>query len=186
MVTLFHMALVGIFILIIMGIVSNTNQTAFTTVENEIFLMNCPYPINGGRANNTNIVGLTVNYTLWRDTSNGDYHLTLFDCVIDPLSAPPHRGVSVTVLTTANNWFNVAGSYLAYTMNGIFAVASQIQHLLVLFSFILTPANFAILGYTLDDLSGSALMVVVSVYIFAYTMIGSWLFITFNPFKGSG
>ena len=47
--------------------------------------MNCPFPINGGIANNTNIVGLTVTYDLIRDNSTQDYRMTVFECSItDP------------------------------------------------------------------------------------------------------
>lgn len=183
MMSLFHMAIIAMFILVMMGIVSNTNETAFTAVENQIFLMNCPYPINGGIANNTNIEGLTVTYDLIRDNSTEDYHLTLFNCEVTDPDIPLY-GASTTVLTTSNDWFNVGQSYLAYAMNYIFAFSAQIQGALTLFSFILTPANFEILGYTLDDLSGIAFAVVVMLYLFSYSMIVAWLYVTFNPLKG--
>lgn len=184
MLTLFHMALISMFILMIMGIVSNVNQTAFTAVENQIFLMNCPYPINGGIAQNTNIEGLTVTYDLVRDNSTQDYNLTLFDCEVTDPDIPLYA-VSTTVLTTPNDWFNVAGSYLAYLMNYIFSVTGQVNGALTLFSFILTPANFEIMGFTLSDLSGSAVMIVVGLYLVSYAIIISWLYVTFNPFKGA-
>lgn len=183
-INLFSLAITGMLILMIMGIVSNTNPTAFTAVENQIFLMNCPYPINGGIAENTNIDGLIVTYDLVRDADNSTtYHLTIFSCsIIDP--DIPTYNAGTTVYETNNNWFDVGTSYLAYIMNYIFAFTSQIQGALTLFSFILTPANFEILGYTLDDLSGVAVMVVVGLYLFSYSMIVSWLYVTFNPFKG--
>lgn len=183
MVNLFHLAIVSMFILIMMGIISNTNQTAFTAVENQIFLMNCPYPINGGIANNTNIDGLTVTYDLIRDNSTSDYHLTLFDCVVTDPDIPTYAA-STTVLTTANDWFNAGANNIIYIMNYIFSFSKQIQGALTLFSFILTPANFEILGFTLSELSGSALMAIVTLYLFSYAMIVTWLYVTFNPFKG--
>lgn len=183
MINLFHLAIVGMFILVIMGIVSNTNDKAFTEIENQIFLMNCPYPINGGTASNVNIEGLTVTYDLVYDNSTSDYHLTIFECTITDPDTPLYA-VNTIVLSTTNNWFDVAGSYLAYIMNYIFAVSKQIQGALTLFSFILTPANFSILGFTLNDLSGSAVAVVVMLYLFAYAMIVTWLYVTFNPLKG--
>ena len=181
---LFNMALVGAIILVIMALVSNTSQTAIENVENQIFLMNCPYPINAGRANNTNIDGLTVNYTLWKDSSSDDYHITTFECTIDPITG--NKGASTTVYETANNWFTASTGFLFYVMEGLFAVAGQIQAFLTLFSFILTPANFEILGYTLADLSGVAVAFVVGVYLFSYVFLVAWLYVTFNPFKGSG
>lgn len=183
MTNLFTLAIVSMFILVIMGIISNTNDTAFTAVENQIFLMNCPYPINGGIANNTNIEGLTVTYDLIRDNSTSDYHLTLFDCSVTDPDIPTYSATT-TVLTTANDWFNAGANNIIYIMNYIFSFSHQIQGALTLFSFILTPANFEILGYTLDDLSGIAVAVVVMLYLFSYAMIVAWLYVTFNPFKG--
>jgi len=182
--SLFHLAIVGIFILIIMAIVSNTSETAFTAFENQIFLMNCPYPIFAGLASNLNIDGLTVTYDLLRDNSTSDFHLTVFNCgIIDP--DIPTYSVSTTVFTNAANWFTSATGFLAYAMHGIYAVAGQIQSILTIFSFILSPANFSLLGYGLADLSGAGLMVVIGIYIISYVFVAVWLYVTFNPFKGS-
>lgn len=183
MISLFHLAIVSMFILVIMGIVSNANDTAFTEVENQIFLMNCPYPINGGIANNTDIDGLTITYDLIRDNSTSDYHLTLFTCEVTNPDTPLYA-VSTEVLTTANDWFSAGANNIIYIMHYIFSFSHQIQGALTLFSFILTPANFEILGYTLDDLSGIAVAIVVMLYLFSYAMIVAWLYVTFNPFKG--
>lgn len=185
MVNLFHMALIGIFILLIMAIVNNTSQTAFTAFENQIFLMNCPYPINGGVATNLNIDGLVITYDVNKDNSTSDYHITIFDCgIVDP--DIPLYSASTTVYTNSANWFNSMTGGLFYLLEGIYTVASQIQAFLTIFSFILAPTNFSIMGFGLEDLSGSALMVVIGVYIISYVFIGAWLYITFNPFKGSG
>lgn len=182
--SLFHFAIVGMFILVIMGIISNTNERSFTQIENQIFLMNCPYPINGGTATNINIDGLTANYTLVRDASNStNYHLTVFNCEVTDPDIPTYSA-NIIVYETANNWFDVGTSYLAYIMNYIFSFTKQIQGALTLFSFILTPANFEILGFTLNDLSGVAVAIVVILYLFSYAMIVAWLYVTFNPFKG--
>jgi len=146
--------------------------------------MNCPFPINGGIANNTNIVGLTVTYDLIRDNATEDYRLTLFDCqVTDPNT--PLYAVSTTVLTTSNNWFNVGQSYLAYLMNVIFAVFAKLQAVFSILSFIITPANFTIIGYSLADISGVGLGFVILIYAICYMIIGVWLYVTFMPFKGS-
>lgn len=183
MINLFNMAVTSMFILVIMGIISNTNNKAFTEVENQIFLMNCPYPLTGAIANNTNIDGLTVTYDIVYDNSTEDYHLTIFHCeVTDPNT--PLYAVSTEVLTTSNDWFNVGTSYFAYAMQYIQSFAQKAIGGLTLFSFILTPANFSILGYTLADLGGIALATVVMLYLFSYAMIITWLWVTFNPLKG--
>lgn len=146
--------------------------------------MNCPFPINGGIANNTNIVGLTVTYDLIRDNSTQDYRMTVFECSITDPDIPLYSA-STTVYTTANNWFDVGQSYLAYLMNVIYNVFQKLQSIFSILSFIITPANFSIVGYSLADISGIGLGFVILIYALCYIFIGTWLYVTFMPFKGS-
>jgi hypothetical protein len=39
-----------------------------------------------------------------------------------------------------------------------------------------TPANFEIMGYTLDDLSGLALGIIIGLYVISYVFIAVWIF----------
>lgn len=152
-------------------------------MQNQMFLMNCPFPINGGVASNTNIDGLTVTYDLVRDNSTEDYHLTIFTCeIVDP-NIPLYQA-STEVLTTTNDWFNVGQSYLAYLMHSIFAFFSKMQALFTLIGFFVTPTNFNILGYTIADLAGIPLMIVVAAYALCYIFIGVWLYKVASPFSG--
>lgn len=184
MVSLFSMALFGIFTLIVMGIVSNTSQTAITAVENQIFLINCPMPLNGAIGTLDQIDGLTVNYTIVHDNDTSDYHITVFICYIDSITG--NLSANTEIYTSGTDWFSSTTGTLFYLSAGITSLLGKVVSFLTIFSFILTPANFEVLGYTLDDLSGISVMVVVGLYITAYVFIVVWLWVTFNPFKGSG
>lgn len=184
MATLFYMALFGIFLLVVMGIISNTSQTAITAVENQIFLINCPMPLNGAIGVLDTIEGLTVNYTVTYDNDTSDYHITVFFCSIDSITGA--LTANTEVYTSGNDWFNSTVGTLFYFSSGITQGLSKIVSFLTIFAFILTPANFEILGFGIGDLSGASLMVLVGIYIVSYVFIVAWLWVTFNPFKGSG
>jgi hypothetical protein len=185
------MALFGILILLIMGIVSNASEDSFTRVEDQIFLMNCPFPLYEGVAENLNIDGLTLNYTIAHNrdingnttTVDSDKVGGSFECHLNGvgLKASSFSTHQYAITTFGFNW-----GYVGYLADSLTTTILKIQAFLTMFSFILTPANFGVLGYGLSDLSGEALMVVVGVYLIAYVFIASWLFLTFNPFKGSG
>jgi hypothetical protein len=189
MVSLFSLAVVGIFILIIMGIVSNTSENSFTRIEDQIYLMDCPYPIYEGVAENLDIVGLTVNYTIAHDRDiNGnttsvdaDKVGTSFECSIVSLGL---KSVTSSTHQYAVTTFGFNWGYVGFLADSLTTTILKVQSFLTLFSFILSPANFGVLGYSLTDLSGIALMVVVGVYIVAYVFVATWLWVTFNPFKG--
>jgi hypothetical protein len=189
MVTLFYMALIGIFILIIMGIVSNTSEDSFTRVEDQIFLMNCPYPLYEGVAENLSIEGLVLNYTIAHNrdingnttTTDSDKVGGSFEC---HLNGTGLKGASFSTHQYAITTFGFNWGYVGFLADSLTTTIVKVQSFLILFSFILTPANFGVLGYGLDDLSGASLMVVVGVYIVSYVFVATWLWVTFNPFKG--
>lgn len=173
---LFSMALFGIFVLMIMSIISNTSQTAVSAVEDQIFLMNCPLPINGGIATLDEITGLTVNYTTVYDNDTSDYHITLFICTIDPITGA--FTVNTEIYSSGTDWFSSTTGTLFYVSTAITQVFGKIINVLTIFSFILTPANFSIMGFGLSDLSGTALALVVGVYVVCYVFIAIWIFTT--------
>lgn len=177
MVSLFSMALFGMFMLMIMGIISNTSQTAIEAVETQIFLINCPLPLNGARADPSSIqvVGLTLNYTILYDNST-DYHVTIFHCGTDPITGD--LNASMEVYTATTSWFDTTTGTLFYASSVLTQFGQKIVAFLTLFSFILTPANFEVMGFGIADLSGSALAVVVGVYIVSYVFLIVWIFTT--------
>lgn len=177
MVSLFSMALFGIFTLMIMGIISNTSQTAITAVENQMFLMNCPLPLNGARPDpsSVQIEGLILTYDTLYDNST-DYHVTVFHCRI--VDGEPNANTEVYTATTS--WFDTTTGTLFYASATLTALGQKIVAFLTLFAFILTPANFEILGFGLADMSGAALAVIVGIYLISYVFVGIWVFTTIS------
>lgn len=51
--------------------------------------------------------------------------------------------------------------------------------------FILSPANFNILGYTINDIGGVALMFIISIYALCYIAIAAMLYKMLSPFAGA-
>lgn len=174
MVSLFSMALFGIFTLMIMGIISNTSMTAINAVENQIFMINCPLPLNGAIGVLDQINGLTVNYTITYDNDTSDYHITVFICSIDEITG--NLTANTEIYTSGTDWFSSTTGTLFYASATITAIVSKIVAFLTLFSFILTPANFEIMGFGIADMSGIALAVIVGLYIVCYVFIGIWVF----------
>jgi len=175
MVTLFYLALFGIFMLFIMGIVSNSSQQSIVGVENQIWLMNCPLPLNGAIGTLDQINGLTVNYTTLYDNST-DYHVTVFLCDIDPITGGLQANTEVYTATTS--WFDTTTGTLFYASATLTALAQKAVAFFTLLSFLLTPANFNVLGYGIGDLSGASLAVVVGIYLVSYVFIAVWIFTT--------
>ena len=182
--TLFYMALFGIFLLMIMGIVSNTSENSISAIEGQIFLMNCPLPLNGARPEPTSFVinGLTVTYDILYDNGT-DYHVSIFLCSTDPITG--NLGVDTEVYTATTSWFDTTTGTLFYASATLTALGQKVIAFLTLFSFILTPANFNVLGFGIGDLSGVALAVVVGVYVIAYVFIAIWIFTMISGAIGS-
>lgn len=88
MVSLIYLALFGMFMLIIMSIVSNSGETSIVNIENQLFLFNCPSPIFNGVVNatdpGTTIEGFAV---VWDSdaviySSGNNATGTFFNCYI--------------------------------------------------------------------------------------------------------
>lgn len=156
----------------VMALISNSSEGSIHRVENEIYLMNCPLPLNGAYPTNLDIVGLTVNYTTIYDNST-EYNVTVFKCDINEFGEPR---IGAEVYTATADWFNTTTGTLFYASSTITALGQKAVHFLALLSFIITPANFEIMGYTLDDLSGLALGVVIGLYVISYVFIAVWIF----------
>jgi hypothetical protein len=59
-----------------------------------------------------------------------------------------------------------------------------VQAFAVLMGYFMTPANFSVLGFDLDDLSGISLFIIIALYVFAYAPIALFIYKSFSPFVG--
>ena len=168
--------------------VANSGQTAVAKIEREIFFINCPAPIYRGIATLNSINGLALNYTVDYGASpqgySSSFNGTFFECTFDSLSAPPGLGASTIIkeygyqtLGIPVGWFGFVADYLVH-------IFQQVQALTTLISYFLTPSNFDVLGFTLDDLGGISLMIIVVLYVFCYVPIVIFIYKAVSPLAG--
>ena len=182
--------LIGLFILIIMAIVSNSGHDALDRIELQIFLMNCPAPIYHGVATDLNINALSINYTLLQTDYSGSssFNGTYFQCydgnagIPDTLPAPTVTAVIKEYGATA--FSAIPFGWLGYIADYLVHVFENAQAFVVLLAYFMTPANFNVLGFGLEDLSGISLMLIVGLYVFAYVPIVLFVYKAISPFVG--
>ena len=184
--------LIGLFILIIMAVVSNSGASAIDRIELQIFLMNCPAPIYHGEVSNLNTNGLAVNYTVnygpteqdFQNTFNGTY----FNCYdgnegiegLDP--APTVTAIKKAYGDTLFGFIPVG--WLGYISDYLVHVFQSAQAFIVMMGYFMTPANFSVLGFDLNDLTGITLFIVIALYVFAYVPIVLFAYKAISPFVG--
>lgn len=167
------------------AIVSNSSPTGLDSIEEQMFLMNCPYPVYSALVNVNNITGFNVGYTLNYTTGN-ENTVVVFDCNVDPITG--NFGVDLVVYDPDEGFFALFDNAFAWVgyLHATFTSAFQkIQAFFTLVSFVVTPTNFNILGFTINDLGGVGLFVVVGLYVMCYVGIGIFLYKNLNPFGGS-
>jgi hypothetical protein len=181
--------LIGLFILIIMAVVSNSGSSSIDRIELQIFLINCPAPIYHGVATDLNINGLSVNYTITQTNYSGtsSFNGTYFDCYdanagISDTPAPTVTAVIKEYGATAFD--TIPFGWLGYLADYLTHGFQQGQALVTLLFYFATPANFSVLGFDLNDLSGIPLFIIISLYVFAYVPIALFAYKSISPFVG--
>lgn len=173
MVSFLYLALFGIFILFVMGIVSNTNSNSIEAVENQLFLINCPPPIYNGVVTDADFEGFTVVYNVTISNSTSSFDGTYFDCYLED-TAPPATDFRLNVISKPYDttlFSAIPIGYFGFLSDTISFQAGKAVNYGTLLSFVLTPANFNVLGYGLDDIGGFALGIIIMIYLIAYIFI---------------
>lgn len=134
-----------IFPIIFMLTLSFIFASSVVSLNNQQFLMNCPFPVNAGIASISTIENNQVIYTITYDNATSDYHLTLFECNI----VSDNQGANTIVFTeSATNWFGVGNGYLAYFSNSISSFFQKIYNFIImLWLFIDAPAQVSNLSF---------------------------------------
>lgn len=172
----------GFLLIAIMAVISNTGATATANIGTRFEELGCPMPSqsglwsdpasNGQGTNSTFLQysGFTYNY------ANVSSQVLTLTCTpvhtMDGLDycfgcpAPPAVGVLIFIGDYVSEFFFKAGAFFQ------------------LIGYILSPINFEIMGFTIADLDGLSLMVVIGLYIFAYIPIGLFIYKAITPFAG--
>lgn len=152
-----------------------------------MYLMNCPSPIYDGEVDlaGVQIIGFTLNYTVtYGNTTEGDG--TFFDCYLDPITGAFSATITYKPYGTASFFDVIPIGWLGYVADFLTNIFERVQSMLVLISMFVSPTGFNILGITIDDLSGYALMLLISIYALCYISIGSMIYKVLSPFSGVG
>jgi hypothetical protein len=167
------MGVFGMMLIAILAILGNTSATALTNIEQQFSRLTCPMPSQTGLWNASGVLqytGATYNYP---SVSNMTLTLTCTEIHttngVDYLYGSP--GVAIGV-------FFFIGDYISELF------ANKLAAIFTLIAYVLTPANLSFLGFGIDDITGVALMFVISIYVFAYIFIGAMLYKIITPFAG--
>ena len=178
----------------ILAIVANSSSDSQENIQRQMFLMNCPEPSYDGQYNATNVSINGFSVLLGTNNSTNPYmnnvtfggNGTVFRCYVDTLSSG--TGYTVTMsnkdyqevtLGFPSGWFKFAGDFIGQLFK-------RITELFIMIGFFVTPSNFNILGYTLDDISGLILLFVISLYAICYIAIAVLIYKVISPFSGAG
>ena len=185
---LISFGLFGIIFLIILAIVSNSSEDSQIDIQRQMFLMNCPLPIYNGDVTNLDIIGFSVNYTVTYYQSITNFNGTFFECSYTP-NPDPDLDLSVNAISKEydSTLFSVIPiGWYGYLADFLVTIFARLEAMFILIGFYVTPTGFNILGYTINDLSGTALLVVIGIYGLCYVAIGIMMYKILSPFSGVG
>jgi len=172
---LMSIGMFGMIFLAILAIINNTSPTAISTIQQQFNRISCPLPSQSGLWNSSGTimyVGGTYNYP-----NVGNQTLTLTCTYVHTLDGIDYYYGQPAV---AIGVFFFVGDYISEIL------ANKVSAVMEIVFYILTPANFSVFGYTINDLSGIALMIIIGIYAFCYIAIGAMLYKILSPFSGVG
>lgn len=168
------------------AIINNSSSIGIENTEFQMFLMNCPYPIFDGIATNATISGFSVDYdiTYGNGTDNQGSFFICFNAN-EGLELPIAESVSIVIKDYGATAFDfIPYGWLGYVADWFSSAFQKGGAFFTLVSYIVTPANFNVLGFTLEDLGGIGLLFVVFLYALCYISVGAWVYKTISPFGG--
>jgi len=158
---------IAILTLMVMAFVSNSGTESSANIQDQVFLSNCPMPIFDGVATLTDIGDFGVTYTVVNGNGTSDDG-TYFEC-----SVTAHLNNANTIIKPygATLFSAIPYGWLGYVADYMSAGLQHLQAWFTMITYLLTPVNIDVFGYTISDLSGLALAFVIGIYIFAYVGI---------------
>lgn len=176
MVNIIGLGLFGMLFLAMLAIISNTSSTSIGNIQSQLDRIGCPAPETSGLWNSSGTIqhsGYTYNYP-----NVGNKTLTLTCTNVHTLDDHDYCYGCGSLVSFAGGIFYV-GDWISEVVGN---KGSAVSTLLIFF---LTPANFNILGYTINDLIGVPLMVVIVAYAISYIFIGAMLYKILSPWSGA-
>jgi hypothetical protein len=171
---LIAMGIFAMLFLAFMAIIGNSSATSIGNIMDQFDRINCPMPESSGLWNNTGTImrtGQTYNYA---NVSSPVETLTCTD-----VHTPDTFDYCYGCPSVPFAGYMIYGSDWISELMG-----NKGGALLTLAYFFLTPANFNILGYTIADIGGIALMGMIALYAICYIFIGLMVYKGLSPFSG--
>jgi len=155
--------------------VGNSAPTSIALIQEQFDKFGCPMPAISGLWNSSGVIqytNATYNYP-----NVGNQTLTLTCTPIHTLNDFDYAYGSPTLAFAGTVFF--ISDWLSEL------IANKLAAFFVILFYILTPANFNLLGFTIADISGVALMLVIGIYALCYIAIGALLYKIISPFAGA-
>jgi hypothetical protein len=173
-------AMFGMLLIVVMGVVGNSGSTGTANIEFQFDRLGCPMPAQSGLWNSSGTIMYTNSTYNWQNGGGGAGAVppaTLTCTEVHTTEGIDYKNGSPLV---AIGVFYYVGDYVSELL------ANKVVAVFTIISYFLTPINFDFFGFTIADLNGPALMVIIGIYIFAYLPIGIFLYKTISPFAGYG
>lgn len=166
--------------LAVIAIVSNYAPTNQDTIQSLFDRINCPMPAISGLVNVTGTITYSDATYNWRNGGGGT-------------GAQPPATLTCTEVHTIEDFDYLYGQpTLPFAGFGFFIgdwiselLANKLPAFFEMLGFLLSPASLNILGFTISDLSGFALMGVIAIYLMCYIAIGAMMYKIISPFAGA-
>jgi|SRR6185436_4491673 len=183
---------IGVFCIIllaILGLVSNTSETGLNAITSQMVLSQCPLPTYDATATIDPVhpyIGFQLNYTLTYGTGGSNATGSYFKCYIDLTSNPEYQ-INIQDKDYGATLFGfIPYGWLGYIADFLTTLWQRAVAVLTMIGYVVSPTGFNIFGYTISDLVGLVLMLVVLVYIICYIFIGILVYKIISPFAGLG
>ena len=190
MVTIFALGIFSIIFLTIISIISNASPTAQASIQNNLYLMGCPFPLQNQLMDLTQpptvlnnavvYVALPPNQKVSNVTGTGTFFYCFIQTVnpkVPEVNTYPRDYQATAFANFPSGWFQWVGDSLGVLFQRVVAFGQLLY-------FFLTPVNFNIAGFTINNLSGQALMLIVGIYAICYLSVGTMVYKALSPFTG--
>lgn len=168
----------GLIFLIVISILAVNAPDNQDEIQHLFDRFTCPMPEAGGLWNSSGtIIHGNGTYNWERDGSNGAQPPDTLTCTqVHTLQGVDYYYGQPAVAIGVFYFINDYVSEFIGNKGGAF---------FQLMAIVLTPAGFNLLGFTIADLSGVALMGVIGIYIMCYIAIGALIYKIISPFAGA-
>ena len=170
--------LVGLFIILLFALISNTSAAGLNNIQHQLFIATCPMPVANAidnlyiyhsHAGHSDDI-TTVQYGNFTYAPSGNGFGTFYQCITTGANSVPPNANEINIAVKAYNQTTVnfpSGSFV-FGADCITIASQRAMAGANLLAYILTPINFNVLGHTISEVGGLGAFFIITLYIFAY------------------